>query len=112
MPNTLFTHSSQLPLLGKLTENVRQGRTLKAALEGADVFPRIVVEFAAVGEETGKLGAMLNEAADVLDRDVQTQLDRLSALLLPIVTIVLGLVVAAIMAGVVSGIMAANDLAL
>jgi type II secretory pathway component PulF len=39
-------------------------------------------------------------------------MDRLSALLLPAVTIVLGAIVAAIMAGVVTGILAANDLAL
>ncbi|MEQ1867262.1 MAG: type II secretion system F family protein, partial [Micropepsaceae bacterium] len=62
--------------------------------------------------ETGRLAPMLNEAADILDRDVQTNLDRLSALLLPAVTIVLGLVVAGIMSGVVSGILAANELAL
>lgn len=98
--------------MGKVLDDVRQGRTLKAALETANVFPRLTIEFAAVGEETGKLGAMLNEAADVLDRDVQTQLDRLSSLLLPAVTIVLGIVVAAIMSGVVSGILAANDMAL
>lgn len=55
---------------------------------------------------------MLDQAADILDREVQTRLDRLSALLLPAVTIVLGLLVAAIMSGVVSGIMAANELAL
>ncbi len=96
----------------KLIDDVRQGRTLKAALDGAGVFPRLTVEFAAVGEETGRVGAMMNEAADVLDRDVQTELDRLSALLLPVVTIVLGAIVAAIMTGVVTGIMAANDLAL
>ncbi len=96
----------------KLIDDVRQGRTLKAALEGAGVFPRLTVEFAAVGEETGRIGAMMNEAADILDRDVQTEMDRLSALLLPAVTIVLGAIVAAIMAGVVTGILAANDLAL
>jgi general secretion pathway protein F len=93
-------------------EMVRQGKSLKAALEASDAMPRVVVEFAAVGEETGRLAPMLNEAADILDRDVQTKLDRLSALLLPAVTIVLGLVVAAIMSGVVSGILAANELAL
>jgi general secretion pathway protein F len=70
------------------------------------------LEFVSVGEETGRLGSMLNEAADILDRDVQTKLDRLSALLLPAVTIVLGIIVAGIMSGVVSGILAANDLAL
>ncbi len=98
--------------MARLLDDVRQGRSLHAALEGADVFPRLAIEFAAVGEETGRIGPMLNEAADVLDRDVRTQIDRLSALLLPAVTIVLGAIVAVIMTGVVSGILAANDLAL
>ncbi|MCE9521367.1 MAG: type II secretion system F family protein [Alphaproteobacteria bacterium] len=98
--------------LSKVVETVKHGRTLKAALEASDVFPRVTVEFAAVGEETGRLGPMLGEAADILDRDVQTKLDRMSALLLPAVTIFLGIVVAIIMSGVVSGILAANDMAL
>ena len=98
--------------LTPVVEAVKHGKTLKSALETSDVFPRVTVEFAAVGEETGRLGPMLNEAADILDRDVQTKLDRLSALLLPAVTIFLGVVVAGIMSGVVSGILAANDLAL
>jgi general secretion pathway protein F len=93
-------------------EMVRQGKPVKAALDSSDALPRVLVEFAAVGEETGRLGPMLDQAADILDRDVQRKLDRLSALLLPAVTIVLGLLVAAIMSGVVSGIMAANELAL
>ncbi len=93
-------------------ELVRQGKSLKAALGASDTLPRVLVEFAGVGEETGKLGPMLDQAADILDRDVQTKLDRLSALLLPAVTIVLGLVVAGIMSGVVSGILAANEIAL
>jgi general secretion pathway protein F len=98
--------------LSAVVDAVKHGKTLKSALESADVFPRITVEFAAVGEETGRLGSMLSEAADVLDRDVQIKLDRLSALLLPAVTILLGIVVAGIMSGVVSGILAANEMAL
>lgn len=93
-------------------ELVRQGKPMKTALEASGALPRILLEFAGVGEETGRLAPMLDQAADILDRDVQTKLDRLSALLLPAVTIVLGLLVAAIMSGVVSGIMAANELAL
>ncbi len=98
--------------LNVVIDRVKHGRSLKLSLEEANVFPRVTLEFVAVGEETGRLGPMLNEAADVLDRDVQLKLDRLSALLLPVVTIFLGIVVAGIMSGVVSGILAANDLAL
>lgn len=103
-----FMHQS----LDAVIQQVRQGRTLRSALEQAGIFPRLAVEFVAVGEETGRLPPMLQEAADMFERDVQTRIDRLSALLLPAITIVLGLVVAAIMTGVVSGIFAANDLAI
>lgn len=98
--------------LDAVINDVRQGRTLRTALEQAGLFPRLAVEFVAVGEETGRLAPMLQEAADMFERDVQTRIDRLSALLLPMMTIFLGLVVAAIMTGVVSGIFAANDLAI
>jgi general secretion pathway protein F len=98
--------------LSAVVDRVKHGRTLRSSLEEAGVFPRLAVEFVAVGEETGRLAPMLNEAAEVLDRDVQLKLDRLSALLMPAVTIVLGVIVAGIMSGVISGILAANDLAL
>jgi general secretion pathway protein F len=97
--------------LDAVIECVKEGRSLHVALGRAEVFPRIAIEFVAVGEETGRLAPMLAEAADMFDRDVLTRVERLSALLLPGVTIVLGLVVAAIMTGVVSGIFAANDMA-
>jgi general secretion pathway protein F len=109
--NAAVTNGYLRVKLDGVVEDVRQGRSLRAAIESAGALPRLTLEFVAVGEETGKLSLMLSEAADVFDRDVQTQVDRLSALLLPIVTIALGALVAAIMSGVVSGILAANDLA-
>lgn len=98
--------------LDEVIAGVKHGRSLHSALGGVGMFPHIAVEFVAVGEGTGRLAQMLVEAADMFDRDVQTRVERLSALLLPGVTIILGLVVAAIMTGVVSGIFAANDMAL
>jgi general secretion pathway protein F len=98
--------------LGAVIGRVKHGRSLKSAMEEAAVFPRIAIEFVAVGEETGRISPMLLEAAEIFERDVETRLERLSSLLLPAVTILLGVVVAGIMSGVVSGIFAANDLAL
>jgi general secretion pathway protein F len=88
------------------------GQRLRAALAEADALPPIVAEFAAVGEETGRLAAMMDEAARVLDADVEKRLDRLIALTLPAATLIMGLLVAGIMLGIVSGILAVNDLAL
>lgn len=88
------------------------GQRLRTALADIDALPPLVAEFAAVGEETGRLAPMMAEAAAVLDHDAEKRLDRLVALALPLATLALGLCVAAIMLGIVSGILAVNDLAL
>ena len=89
---------------------VSEGERLRTALAKASVFPGLVMEFAAVGEETGRLADMMGEAASILDDEVSTRLDRLTALVLPTSTLIMGGLVAAIMAGIVSGILAINDL--
>ncbi len=98
--------------IGNAQIAVREGVRLSQALvKLARSLPPIVAEFSAVGEETGKLAQMLREAADVLEYTAQTKLDRLTALLVPVTTLVMGALVAGLMAGIVSGILAINDLA-
>ncbi len=97
--------------IGKVQEAVEGGARLKAAFAASQALPDIVVEFAAVGEETGQLAVMMREGAEVLERDVEIRLDRLTALILPVATLAMGLLVAGVMAGVVSGLLAVNDLA-
>jgi len=90
---------------------VSEGKRLRTAFAESQALPAIVTEFAAVGEETGHLGAMMGEVAVILDHDVETRLDRLTSLVVPLATLLMGGLVAGIMAGVVSGILAVNDLA-
>jgi general secretion pathway protein F len=92
-------------------QDVADGQHLRTALAKSKVLPSLVVEFAAVGEETGRIAPMMGEVAQILDRDVETRLERLSALVVPLATLLLGAVVAGIMAGVVSGILAVNEVA-
>lgn len=102
-------------LKGEITNvqvSVREGVKLSQALSGtARSLPPLISEFAAVGEETGRLGAMMREAADILEHMAQTKLDRMTTLLVPVTTIVMGALVAGLMTGIVSGILAINDLA-
>lgn len=90
---------------------VAEGEPLRAAFARSSVLPALVTEFAAVGEETGRLAAMMGEVAQIMDHDVETRLDRLTSLVVPAATLAMGGLVGAIMAGVVSGILAVNDLA-
>ncbi|MGA7676542.1 MAG: type II secretion system F family protein [Rhizomicrobium sp.] len=90
---------------------VSDGQRISHALTKATVLPPLVAEFAAVGEETGRLSAMMQEAADILDQGVQTRLDRLTTLVVPVTTLIMGALVAGLMSGIVSGVLAVNDLA-
>jgi general secretion pathway protein F len=96
--------------VGQIQQAVEGGMRLKTAFATANALPAVVVEYSAVGEETGRLGAMMREAAELLERDVEIRLDRLTALILPIATLAMGLLVAGVMAGVVTGLLAVNDI--
>jgi len=61
------------------------------------VFPKLAVQMISVGEETGKLGEMLYQVADVYDREVATLIKRALALMQPILIIFLALFIAGIM---------------
>ena len=92
--------------------SVAEGHRLsQAIIEKAAVLPPLVAEFAAVGEETGRLAAMMREASDLLDHGVQTRLNRLTTLVVPVTTLIMGALVAGLMSGIVSGILAVNDIA-
>ena len=76
---------------------VREGRAFYEALEGSGVFPGIAVDMAKVGEATGALDEMLANVADFFDDKVETQLQRILALVEPAMLIFMGVVVAAIL---------------
>jgi general secretion pathway protein F len=69
------------------------------------------VQLARVGEETGHLEEMLNNAATILDDDSQRMLERLLALLVPLLTVAMGLLVAGLIGSVLIGLLSINELA-
>lgn len=72
---------------------VAAGRDVAAALEATGVFSPMVVQMLAVGQETGELEAMLAELADSYDLQVDTMVRRLSALLEPVLIVLLAVMV-------------------
>lgn len=95
-----------------LLRRLREGESLADRLAQAGIFPQIAVQLARVGEETGQLETMLIEAAEILQRDAQRTLERLLVLLVPVITIAMGLLVAGLVASVLVGVLSLNDLAL
>lgn len=83
------------------SDSLRQGKPLSEPLKKAWVFPPLVTQMIAIGEETGALDTMLSKVADFYEMDVENTVDRLKSLLEPLLIAflagIVGVIVAAIM---------------
>ncbi len=77
----------------KTKESIREGETLADPLRDSEVFPAMVVQMIAVGEETGALDEMLRKIADFYDDEVDTAVDTLTSVIEPVMIVVMGLLV-------------------
>ena len=77
-------------------KSIEEGRTIAEPLKGTDVFPPMVVQMVAVGEQTGALETMLNKIADFYEDEVDEATANLLALLEPIMISFLGVVIGGI----------------
>ncbi|MBO1750455.1 type II secretion system F family protein [Actinotalea sp. BY-33] len=73
-----------------IQESVRSGESLTGPLSQHSVFPAMVVQMMAVGEDTGALDTMLAKIADFYDQEVEATTEQLTAMIEPIMIAVLG----------------------
>jgi type IV pilus assembly protein PilC len=71
-------------------ERVRLGESVSESLTGEEVFPPMVVQMIAVGEETGALDGMLEKIADFYDREVEATVNSLTSLIEPLLMVFMG----------------------
>ncbi len=90
----------------------KEGQGLSTALFRTGHFPSLCIQLIRIGEETGRLEEMLQEVADIYDQEVQRALERLLALLVPTITIVMGGAIALIIAAVMMAMISINNLAI
>ena len=79
--------------LAKVQESVSQGRSIAAPLALEPVFPAMVTQMIAVGEDVGALEQMLTKIADFYDQEVQSTTEQLTALIEPLMIAVIGVVI-------------------
>src|SRR5262249_51156362 len=89
---------------------LKRGEGLARPLRELPLFPRLAAQLVQVGEESGQLEQMLLKVADIYDEEVKRTLQRLVALLVPLVTIGLGMLVAGIIGTMLTAILATYDL--
>jgi len=95
----------------RVSIGLKQGGGLTGPLIATGLFPRIAISFMRTGEETARLGAMLERLADVLDREVKQAIGNAIGVLTPAITVVIGAVVGLVIASLMSAILGFNELA-
>jgi len=74
----------------KIQSEVATGSSLTSAMQGTDVFPNMVIQMVAIGEESGALDSMLSKVADYFEQEVDDAVEALSSLMEPMIMVVLG----------------------
>lgn len=77
----------------KVGEHIEHGATMHSAMVHRKVFPDMMLEMVAAGEETGTVDELLTQVADHYDREIDTTLSGLTSMLEPILILFLGIVV-------------------
>ncbi len=77
----------------KMREEVATGQRLQFAMAQAELFPHMVQQMVAIGEESGSIDAMLAKVADFYEEEVDNLVDNLSSLMEPIIMVILGILV-------------------
>lgn len=95
----------------EITESIRTGGSLSAALRSAGLFPPLLVYLAASGEASGKLDTMLERAADYLEREFDGFTQTALSLLEPAIIVLMGGIVALIVLSILLPILQLDTLA-
>jgi type IV pilus assembly protein PilC len=85
-------------------EEVKNGKNLSAAISNNELFPPIVGQMLAVGEETGQTDTVLVKVADFYEEEVDAAIDGMSSIIEPVMIIVMGSMVGLIAASVMGPI--------
>ena len=74
----------------KIQSEISTGTSLTVAMQNSNVFPNMVLQMVAIGEESGALDSMLSKVADFFEEEVDDAVEALSSLMEPIIMVVLG----------------------
>lgn len=86
--NILFANATK-----QIKDEISTGQQMQMAMRNTQLFPNMVVQMVAIGEESGALEQMLNKIADFYEEEVDNAVDALSSLLEPLIMVILGTLV-------------------
>jgi general secretion pathway protein F len=97
--------------LEPLGEWLKAGKPMAAAIAETKSIPPLAAQLIRAGEESGRLDDMLLKIAEIFDEEAKRSIQRLLAMLIPAITILLGIVVAAIVGSLLTAILSVYDIA-
>lgn len=77
----------------KMRDDVSTGQQLQYSMQQAKLFPHMVIQMVAIGEESGSIDNMLSKVADFFEEEVDNAVDNLSSLMEPLIMSVLGVII-------------------
>jgi type IV pilus assembly protein PilC len=83
----------------QIREDVAVGHQLQLAMSQVNLFPHMVIQMTAIGEESGSLDSVLTKVAEFYEQEVNNDVDALSSLLEPFIMIIIGVVVGGMIVG-------------
>jgi general secretion pathway protein F len=92
-------------------DQLKQGKNMSDALLDQGLLPKMALQMIKMGEETGRLEEMLLRVATIYDKQLRVSIQRMLALLEPVLIITLGLMIAGIIVSILLAILSVNDLA-
>jgi len=99
LTSATLSHLNYQEALLKVAQKITEGHTLHAALSQNSLFPERVVQFIAIGEESGTLEEMFLTIAEHYENELKNITGHLNNLLEPVITIILGIIIGGIVIG-------------
>ena len=78
--------------LESMISSISEGKTITEPLKATGIFPPMVVQMVAVGEESGGLDQMLSKIADFYDEEVNAAVETLTSVMEPIIIVILAII--------------------
>ena len=98
--NIVVSNAKVSEITSQLQKSISKGNTVAGSLKQFDIFPPVISQLAASGEEAGKLSEMLNKGADFLDKDIDRMIKSMLVRIEPILTAVMGVIIGFILISV------------
>lgn len=89
---------------------LKQGESLSGSLGQTNFFPPMAVQMIAIGEETGRMDNMLMHISDIYDREIKVNIKTFTSLFEPLIILLMGLVIGAMVISMLLAIFSVNDL--